>query len=351
MPNQKRSGTHPASCTFSVAYCRLSPSELQSCSYPLVMCAAVVAQLLALAGCAQEQPVETSAAVEVVSGEKKTIQHTVVAEAVLFPLQQATVAPKISAPVKAFYIQRGSAIRQGQLRAVVENHDLAAAAQENQGTDTQAQAAYETTTASDLPREVQQAQLDLQAAKELFTAPQKIYDSRQELYQQGAMPRKELDQAGVYLAWYGFFPPASLHYFYGIDAHQFAVQPPDGTQSWVCGDGVSAIAGVELGSELQQCEAGQPAERLSADGIDFTQPRLLANLQAFYDQAQTARPQLDSWHQSAEKAVEMGLTTLRCQSGQATVLEVVDAQNTLTATRNAFNDGRERNRVGIANLQ
>src|ERR1700730_5351670 len=75
MPNQKRSGTHPASCTFSVAYCRLSPSELQSCSYPLVMCAAVVALLLALAGCAQEQPVETSAAVEVVSGEKKPIPH------------------------------------------------------------------------------------------------------------------------------------------------------------------------------------------------------------------------------------------------------------------------------------
>jgi HlyD family secretion protein len=83
------------------------------------------------------------------------------------------------------------------LLAVLENRDLAAAAQENQGTYTQAQAAYETTTVSDLPQEVQKAQLDLQAAKELFAAQQKIYDSRQKLYQQGAMPRKELDQAGV----------------------------------------------------------------------------------------------------------------------------------------------------------
>ena len=55
----------------------------------------------------------------------------------------------------------------------------------------------QTTTASDLPQEVQKAQLDAQAAKELFAAQQKIYNSRQELFQQGAMPRKELDQAGV----------------------------------------------------------------------------------------------------------------------------------------------------------
>jgi outer membrane protein TolC len=33
------------------------------------------------------------------------------------------------------------------------------------------------------------------------------------------------------------------------------------------------------------------------------------------------------------------------------VLEVVDAQNTLTAARNAFNDGRVRYWVGIADLQ
>jgi len=44
---------------------------------------------------------------------------------------------------------------------------------------------------------VKTGQLDAQAAKELFTAQQKIYSSRQDLFQQGAMPRKELDQAGV----------------------------------------------------------------------------------------------------------------------------------------------------------
>ena len=140
---------------------------------------------------------EPAVPVQVVTVQKKTIQRTVTAEAILFPLQQAAITPKISAPVKAFYVKRGSRVHKGQLLAVLENSDLAAAAQENKGSYDQAQAAYETTTVSDLPQEVQKAQLDAQAAKELFTAQQKIYNSRQELFQQGAMPRKELDQAGV----------------------------------------------------------------------------------------------------------------------------------------------------------
>ena len=134
---------------------------------------------------------------QVVTVQKETIQRTVTAEAILFPLQQAAITPKISAPVKAFYIKRGSRVHKGQLLAVLENTDLAAAAQENKGSYDQAQAAYETTTAADLPQEIQKAQLDAQASKELFAAQQKIYNSRQDLFQQGAMPRKELDQAGV----------------------------------------------------------------------------------------------------------------------------------------------------------
>ncbi|MGH9543925.1 MAG: efflux RND transporter periplasmic adaptor subunit [Terriglobales bacterium] len=134
---------------------------------------------------------------QVVTVKNETLQRTVTAEAILFPLQQSAITPKISAPVKTFYIKRGSRVRKGQLLAVLENSDLAAAAQENKGSYDQAQAAYETTTVSALPQEVQKAQLDAQAAKQLLAAQQKIYNSRQDLFKQGAMPRKELDQAGV----------------------------------------------------------------------------------------------------------------------------------------------------------
>ena len=143
---------------------------------------------------AEKEPVVP---VQVAMVEKITLQRTVTAEAVLFPLQQSAIVPKISAPVKAFYVKRGSAVRKGQLLAVLENRDLAAAAQENQGAYNQAQATYATTTSAQLPEEIQKAQLDAQAAKQVLDAQQKIYNSRQELLQQGAIPRKELDQAGV----------------------------------------------------------------------------------------------------------------------------------------------------------
>jgi outer membrane protein TolC len=75
-------------------------------------------------------------------------------------------------------------------------------------------------------------------------------------------------------------------------------------------------------------------------------------LRTFYNEAQIARSQLDSLRQSVELAAEgLRLTTLRYQAGESTVLEVVDAQNTLTAASKAYDDGQVRYRVGVANLQ
>jgi RND family efflux transporter MFP subunit len=154
--------------------------------------------LLCLVGCSgdakeAEQPVP----VQIVAVQESMLQERITADAVLFPISQSAIIPKISAPVKKFYVTRGSRVRAGELLAVLENRDLAAAAQENKGAYDQAQAAYRTTTAADLPQELQKAQLDAQAARQQLDAAQKIYDSRKDLYQQGALPRKELDQAAV----------------------------------------------------------------------------------------------------------------------------------------------------------
>jgi HlyD family secretion protein len=160
--------------------------------------ALLAASLLLFSGCSKEAgEKEPAVTVQVATVEKTTIEHTVSAEAVLFPLAQSAITPKISAPVKAFYVKRGSRVHQGELLAVLENKDLAAAAEDTKGTYDQAQATYEISTAADLPQEIQKAQLDTQAAKQLLNAQQKVYDSRQDLFQQGALPRKELDQAGV----------------------------------------------------------------------------------------------------------------------------------------------------------
>jgi len=86
--------------------------------------------------------------------------------------------------------------------------------------------------------------------------------------------------------------------------------------------------------------------------LSFTQRQFAANLQSFYHEASTSRAQLGSLQQSFELASEsLRLTTLRYQAGEATVLEVVDAQNTLTLTHDAYDDAQARYRVAVAELQ
>src|SRR5581483_7018597 len=154
--------------------------------------------LTLLCACSGEaKNTETAVPVEIVEVAKTTLQQKVSAEAVLFPIAQSAIVPKITAPVQRFLVNRGSHVRKGQLLAVLENRDLAAAARENKGAYTQAQAAYEITTSADLPQELQKADLDAQAAKLALDAQQKIFESRQELFREGALPRKELDQSNV----------------------------------------------------------------------------------------------------------------------------------------------------------
>jgi HlyD family secretion protein len=140
---------------------------------------------------------EPTVSVQVAPVEKTTIQHTISAQAILFPRQQSAIVPKISAPVERFLVKRGSHVHQGELLAVLENRDLAAAAQDNKGAYDQAQAVYETTTAASLPEEIQKAEADAQQAKQALDAQEKVYQSRQQLFDQGALPRKELDQSTV----------------------------------------------------------------------------------------------------------------------------------------------------------
>src|ERR1700716_691595 len=102
-------------------------------------------------GCSSEKPAEPTVSVQVVPVKKTTIEQTVTSEAVLYPQAQSAIVPKISAPIKAFYVNRGSKVHAGQLLATLENRDLAAAAQDNQGAYDQAQAAYTIATASTLP--------------------------------------------------------------------------------------------------------------------------------------------------------------------------------------------------------
>jgi len=162
---------------------------------------ASASMLLVLGGCSKEEkekdPVVT---VQVTPAKRATISQTVSAEAVIYPLEQATVAPKITAPITEFLVQRGSRVKKGQLLARLENKDLIGQADASRGNFEQADAGYKTSVESSIPQQVQKAQLDADAAKAAYDAQLRVYNSRKELFQQGALPQRDLDAATVALA-------------------------------------------------------------------------------------------------------------------------------------------------------
>ena len=156
---------------------------------------------ITLAGCTPAEKEKAPVVnVETTPAAKQTISHFVSAEAVVFPVKQAIVSPKITSTIVDFKVQRGSRVKQGQLLAILENKDLAAQAEASKGDFEQADANYAITVNAGLPQQIQKAELDAAAAKTSFDAAQKVFDSRKDLYQQGAIPRRDLDSADVALA-------------------------------------------------------------------------------------------------------------------------------------------------------
>jgi HlyD family secretion protein len=167
-------------------------------AFPALVFASV---LLLAGGCGKtEKEKEPLVSVQTTPVKSAPISQAVSAQAVVYPVQQAVLSPKITSTVKQFLVQRGTRVKKGQLLAVLENKDLAAAVQSSKGDFEQADAAYITAVSSGIPQQVQKAQLEAAAAKSSFDAQQKLYDSRKELFQQGGLPRRDLDSAEVALA-------------------------------------------------------------------------------------------------------------------------------------------------------
>jgi len=162
----------------------------------------------------------------------------------------------------------------------------------------------------------------------------------------------------VAVAWNSFLPSLGLDYFYGIDANNFAANGFElGTHRPIRNLGYGAVATLDLpiwnwGASRSKVKSAHLQRDQAQVELSFAQRKMVADLKTLYSEAQTGRSELESLRQSADLAGEsLRLTTLRYQAGEASVLEVVDAQNTLTLAQNALGDGQARYRVAVANLQ
>lgn len=163
----------------------------------------------------------------------------------------------------------------------------------------------------------------------------------------------------VSAAWWEMLPAVSFEYFYGIDSNQFATygpfDPAIGGQPRNLGYSAAGTLNLPVwnwGAGWSKVKQAKLQHRQAQVELSAAQRQLLADLRSFYDELRVAHEQLETLTQSAELAAEsLRLTNMRYQAGEATVLEVVDAQNTLTVARNAYDDGQLRYRTAQATLQ
>jgi multidrug efflux pump subunit AcrA (membrane-fusion protein) len=142
----------------------------------------------------EEGPVVTVDVAPVLSSQ---ISRVVRAPAVLYPQQQAAIVPKITAPIKKVYVERGEKVKAGQLLVELENSDLASAARESQAAYQAAEATYETTARATVPEDLQKAELDVQSARTAMDAAQAAFENRERLFQEGAIAQKDVNDARV----------------------------------------------------------------------------------------------------------------------------------------------------------
>jgi len=151
---------------------------------------------LLLVGCKKDEATPTPEVyVQAAHPEQESISEQISADAILSPLAEAAISPKVTAPVKKFYVQRGSHVSEGQLLATLENSDLAAAEMDNKGSYTAAQATFETATKATAPEDLTKARLDLDQAKANLDLSQSIVTARTQLFSEGAIPGRDLDTA------------------------------------------------------------------------------------------------------------------------------------------------------------
>ncbi|MGO8709100.1 MAG: efflux RND transporter periplasmic adaptor subunit [Terracidiphilus sp.] len=151
--------------------------------------------LALLPGCKKDAAPQTQVTVQAEHPEQGAIAEQIAADAILAPIAQAAIAPKFSAPVKKFYVERGQRVKAGELLATLENADLAAAAQDNKGSLEAAEAAYDTATKAQVPEDTLKAESDFAQAKANLDLNKSIVKSRKQLFAEGAIPGRDLDTA------------------------------------------------------------------------------------------------------------------------------------------------------------
>jgi HlyD family secretion protein len=169
----------------------------------LFLASAALALTGLLAGCGSKQEpaadAEPVTPVQTATAKLENIDRIITADAVLYPIRQSSITPKITAPIRRFLVNRGDHVHQGQLLAELENRDLLANANEAKAMYEQAQSQFVTVSKSTVPEAMIKARTDVDSARQALDAAKTLYQNRVALVREGALAQKLADDAKVAL--------------------------------------------------------------------------------------------------------------------------------------------------------
>lgn len=163
--------------------------------FPLLLAAA-------LAGCRSAAPEAARPLVEVkvAQAEEADVRVTVRAPATVFASEQANVASRLTAPVRELAVKKGDSVAAGQVLARLENRDLLAQRAEAAAALADAEASLAKVSSGTLPSDIERARGQAATTLAALNQAQKFYERRKQLFDQGAIPGRDLLMSETELA-------------------------------------------------------------------------------------------------------------------------------------------------------
>ena len=162
----------------------------------------VLAAAMVLGGCSKKDEAEPKPEVEVklAPATVEDVEQSITGPATVFPVAQAGVAARNSAPIQRLLVKKGDNVSAGQTLAVLESRDVTAAKNEAAANVTEAEQNLQKTTAGTLPSDLERARGQMVAAEAAYKQADAIQKRRKSLFDEGAIPQRDLLVAETDLA-------------------------------------------------------------------------------------------------------------------------------------------------------
>ncbi len=158
---------------------------------------------IGLVGCGaktEEKEPPPVASVKVTQADERSLDLVIQAPATVFAREQANISSRITAPIQDITVRKGDRVTRGQVLVRLDNRDLLAQRREMTALVTDAEASLEKMRTGTLPGDIERAKGQVATTQASLSQAEKFYDRRKQLFEQGAIPNRDLQISQTDLA-------------------------------------------------------------------------------------------------------------------------------------------------------